>query len=631
MKSGSRTAWSGMVVAALFLSMHAMCAPPPVEAYGNAPVISGIDINPAGTRLAWIENNAKVTRIVVFDLAGKRELQSIPWPENNTLLYVTWADDETALVQAQVIGGFKHEKKELQRWFAIPVSTGKPQMLRPAHSSFGADLFRSRTSRPGKIFMASEYQAQVVVDMGNSYKLYEVDLASGAGKIFVDGDDSTCNWTVDATGEHVVRTDLNSNQGIRLLVKQGSGWRRLYESEQCKGLEAISISADNTAVLALGHPCEDLRDKLWSIPLDGSPMKVLIGDPSIDVEDVVTDPFDGAVLGARMAGSAHEIRWLDESSERRASALRKSFGGDRVHISGRSADGQKIVVRVDSAVKPPVYHLVDYTAKRADIIKEAYPALNDVKQGSVREFAYKARDGYSLMAYLTIPADKSEKNLPLVVLPHDGPAENDGEQFDWMAQFLASRGYAVLQPQFRGSTGFGRAHAEAGMRQWGLLMQDDVTDAVKAVIQQGITDQNRVCIAGVGYGGYVALAGAAFTPELYACAASISGISNLGYFLSRRNYPTAGRVSDKNITEKSPVHSADTFRAPILLVHSTDDVVIPMSQSRSMARALDFRQRPYKLVEIPGDDHWLLQSDTRIRVLTELERFLAIHLAPATN
>ena len=145
----------------------------------------------------------------------------------------------------------------------------------------------------------------------------------------------------------------------------------------------------------------------------------------------------------------------------------------------------------------------------------------------MREFDYEARDKYALSGYLTMPAGAAEKNLPLVVMPHGGPEDRDRPASTGWSQFLASRGYAVLQPQFRGSTGLGDAHADAGRRQWGLRMQDDVTDGVKALITQGIVDPKRVCIVGWSYGGYAALAGAAFTPELYACAASIGGVSDL--------------------------------------------------------------------------------------------------------
>jgi len=241
-----------------------------------------------------------------------------------------------------------------------------------------------------------------------------------------------------------------------------------------------------------------------------------------------------------------------------------------------------------------------------------------------------------LTGYLTLPADAVEKNLPLVVMPHGGPEDRDETGFDWLAQFIASRGYAVLQPQFRGSTGRGRAHADAGRHQWGLRMQDDVTDGVQALISQGIVDPKRVCIVGWSYGGYAALAGAAFTPDMYACAASIGGVSDLPVMLGvitrdggRESDAFAywrdhiGSPFDPNVIAKSPARAAMTVRAPILLLHGTNDTVVPIEQSRLMASALRKARKPVEIIELTGEDHWMKTSSTsRIRTLTELERFL---------
>jgi dipeptidyl aminopeptidase/acylaminoacyl peptidase len=288
---------------------------------------------------------------------------------------------------------------------------------------------------------------------------------------------------------------------------------------------------------------------------------------------------------------------------------------------------------------PAIYYLIDYNKGTADIVGEEYPSLVDATLGEVRELTYKARDGYEIPAFLTVPAGSGQQPLPLVVLPHGGPESRDARAFDWLAQFLASRGYAVLQPQFRGSTGYGEAHRRAGYRQWGRLMQDDVTDGVKALIEQGTVDSKRVCIVGASYGGYAALAGAAFTPELYACAVSINGISNLPAMLAfQETY--AGKESDSvsywkdhiglktssDVVSKSPSRAATEVRAPVLLLHGVNDSVVPVSQSREMAKALKSLSKPHTLIELPGEDHWLSRSESRIRVLTELETFLANYL-----
>jgi dipeptidyl aminopeptidase/acylaminoacyl peptidase len=298
-----------------------------------------------------------------------------------------------------------------------------------------------------------------------------------------------------------------------------------------------------------------------------------------------------------------------------------------------------VLVLVESPQHPPVHYLVDFERKAADIVGEAYPGLEGARLGAVRSLSYLARDGTPIPAYLTLPPGATPRGLPLVVLPHGGPEDRDLGGFDWWAQFLATRGYAVLQPQFRGSTGFGREHRLAGYRQWGGRMQDDVSDGVRHLVATGVADPNRVCIVGASYGGYAALAGAAFTPELYRCAVSVNGVSDLPSMLAdvaRVSGRTSNRLaywkdhigvaSDPDVAGRSPARAAAAVRAPVLLLHGTDDTVVLPAQSQKMAAALAAAGKPHRLTLLPGEDHWLSNGATRTRVLEEIERFLGEHL-----
>jgi dipeptidyl aminopeptidase/acylaminoacyl peptidase len=376
------------------------------------------------------------------------------------------------------------------------------------------------------------------------------------------------------------------------------------------------------------------------VPLDGSGAKVLFEDSRYDVEGVVYDSYSWEPIGARIGGPEPRVHWFDATAEARYNALSRSFAGRDVSIYGRNAEGTRVIVGVGAHAAPTTYYLVDFSKGTADIVGEEYPALAGVTLGEVRTISYKARDGYEIPAYITLPPGVAAEKLPLVVMPHGGPESRDEPDFDPFAQFLATRGYAVLQPQFRGSTGFGEAHRQAGVRQWGGLMQDDVTDGVKALIEQGLADPRRVCIVGMSYGGYAALAGAAFTPDLYACAASVSGVSDLPAMLGHVQRKSGkdsdqlaywnghiGEASDRRVIDKSPARAAANVRVPILLVHGVDDVVVPLSQSETMARALKDAGKSFRLVKMTGEDHWLSRSETRLTVMEELETFLAANLA----
>jgi dipeptidyl aminopeptidase/acylaminoacyl peptidase len=390
--------------------------------------------------------------------------------------------------------------------------------------------------------------------------------------------------------------------------------------------------------LALGQLGRD-HSKVWSIPLDGSKPTVLAEDAERDITSV---RYDGVSLTPRsiwLSGANEPTKWLDKSMESRYLSVARAFPGRQVDTYEESQDHVRALALVGGPAHPPVNYIVDFATGKATIVGEEYPALVNASLGEMTQISYPARDGTVIPALQTLPPASSGKNLPLVVLPHGGPNYHDDYAYDWLVQFLATRGYAVLQPQFRGSTGFGIAFERAGDRQWGRLMQDDITDGVKALIDKGVADPHRICIVGASYGGYAALAGAAFTPELYACAASIGGVSDLpampGYLDNQHGEESdtvsywktdIGSAFDPEVIAKSPARAAAAVKAPVLLIHATDDTVVPIAQSERMARALTQAGKRSVFVKLPKEDHWLSRAETRIRVLEELESFLAANL-----
>jgi dipeptidyl aminopeptidase/acylaminoacyl peptidase len=425
------------------------------------------------------------------------------------------------------------------------------------------------------------------------------------------------------------------------MAKGGAGWRDIFRQENKGRLRIYGLSADGAGIVAAGEMGAG-RIKLVSLALDGSGSKVLLEDPANDVTGVIRDRFTGAPVAAVMGGLTQDVRWFDPQAERRFKSVVQAFPGRRVDVYGESENRQRVVAAVEGPSNPTVFYLVDFKTNKADIVGEAYPELASMTLGEVRDITYKARDGVAIPAYLTIPPGNAGKNLPLVVLPHGGPEARDDAGFNWWAQFLALRGYAVLQPQFRGSTGFGADFQRAGYRQWGGVMQDDVTDGVKSLIDQGVADAKRVCIVGGSYGGYAALAGAAYTPELYACAVSVNGVSDLpgmiGYVVEHSGGGSdalaywrehIGPATDQNVIAKSPFRNPERFKAPVLLLYAAEDTVVPAFQSEGMAQALSKLGKPATLVKLTGEDHWLSRTDSRVQVLKEIEKFLAANLSQA--
>jgi dipeptidyl aminopeptidase/acylaminoacyl peptidase len=637
----------------------AASAPPPASAFAALPEFSGVDISPSGALIAWADRRGPREVAVIYDLASHDARQQVDFDATTKMRGLHWSDDDTLLVDYSSTGKDVPgaPRFEFYRTISVDVHDGSRRILLMTGGKRDtvttSVLVALHPSQPKTVVMwsrdfsavAERRQMDTLIpnrreDSGWVSVLFEVDTSTGRGTPIDKGDQFTDEWLVDRDGSSVARSEWKAQVSrYRILAKRSyGGWREVYQRTDGGQLELQGLTADSQAIVAVG-PNRSGRSVAWEIPRNGSAVKIFYQDPANDVESVMHDPFTGAPVGVRLGGLDQDVRWLDAQAQERFDAVAPAFKDRRVDIVGRSQDGKRVIARVDSQAHPAIYYIVDFTTNKADIVGEEYPKLADVKLGEVRAITYKSRDGVTIPAYLTLPPEGGATGLPLVVLPHGGPEARDSSEFDWWSQFLATRGYAVLRPQFRGSTGFGDTFRRAGFRQWGRRMQDDVTDGVLAMIQQGVADARRVCIVGGSYGGYAALAGAAFTPDLYKCAVSINGVSDLPEMLGSVKVQNGaesdsvaywkdniGSAFDKRVIERSPARAADAIRIPILLMHGVDDTVVPIDQSESMARALEKLDKPFEFIRLPGEDHWLSRADTRLKVLTEIERFLREHL-----
>jgi dipeptidyl aminopeptidase/acylaminoacyl peptidase len=356
--------------------------------------------------------------------------------------------------------------------------------------------------------------------------------------------------------------------------------------------------------------------------------------------ELVWDPHVNAVAGISSGLEEATTEWLDPEIGAAHGVLTRAFKGRAVSLSGWSKDKTRFLARVAGPSAPGTWYLYDRARKEVSPLGEEYPELNGAALGTTRWMTYKARDGLEIPAYVTTPPGaKPGAKAPLVVLPHGGPAWRDTFDFDYMVQFFATRGYVVLQPQFRGSAGFGRAFREAGRGEWGGKMQTDLLDGIEVLAASGEIDPARVCIVGSSFGGYAALAGATLHPDAYRCAASIAGISDLGQLLSEEarlfGRATAsfedlreelGVTEGAKLVRMSPAHQAAAAQAPILLIHGRQDTVVLPAQSELMAQRLRAAGKPHELLILEDENHYLTKTANRVRTLEALEQFLAKHL-----
>ena len=274
-----------------------------------------------------------------------------------------------------------------------------------------------------------------------------------------------------------------------------------------------------------------------------------------------------------------------------------------------------------------------YNAKNG--LLQRLAAINDRlgptrRLAPVRLIAYKARDGLAIEGVLTLPVGRDPHKLPFIVMPHGGPWAQDGLDYDYWVQFLANRGYGVLQPNFRGSTGYGTEFLRKGEGQLGLAMQDDVTDAVSWAVNQGLADASRVCIVGASYGGYAAMWGIIKDPDQYRCAISISGVSSLrrevndfANDLHERNYRDDWKRMAPDFDAVSPIKAVERIKTPLLLVHGKKDITVAYAQSAKMYDRMRNAGKTVELVSLPLADHYYTRQEDRIALLTAMENFLA--------
>ena len=390
-------------------------------------------------------------------------------------------------------------------------------------------------------------------------------------------------------------------------------------------------------------------------PKTGLPGERIARHPDVDlglVEDprnpgppsspLIFDPTSGELIGLQIAGDKPETVWLDDKRARLQSTIDRSLSAGSVNTV-RPLHENKAVVFSRNGSDPGIYYLFDQDNRELRELVRPRAWINPAQMGRVEPFRYKARDGLEIPAYLTLPAGKAPKNLPLVVWVHGGPWARDDYGWDPDAQFFASRGYAVLQPNYRGSTGFGRKHFNAGMKQLGQSMQDDVTDGVRKLIADGTVDAARVCIGGGSYGGYATMMGLVREPTMFKCGINVVGVVdlkwwidlgytdfNLGDAAGSEAYlkRTVGDpVADAAMMEaNSPRLHADRVNAPVLIIHGGGDRRVPIAHGEAMRDALKAKGKEVEWLVFPDEGHGFMKESSRAEYYRRMEAFLAKYL-----
>lgn len=424
--------------------------------------------------------------------------------------------------------------------------------------------------------------------------------------------------------------NLTGKVEFRYRVMGSREWKELgdYDMGNGAGIYPLEVDADTDSLYALKKL--NGRDALYRIKLDASRTETLVASSDeVDIDGVVRLGTGLRVVGYTFADDRRRTVYFDPEMSALQKALAKAVPNQpMIDFQGASADGQKLLIMVSGDTNPGTFYRFDRATKQLAEIGPVRPALGQRKLATVTSIRVAAPDGASIPAYLTLPPGSSGKNLPTVVMPHGGPSARDEWGFDWLAQFLAARVYAVIQPNYRGSAGYGEAWLnQNGFRGWRTSI-GDVTASAKHLVAQGIADPNRLAIVGWSYGGYAALQSVATEPSLYKAAVAIAPVTDLEQLRKDAAGFTNERLvrdfvgSGPHLTEGSPLKNAASIRVPVLLAHGDQDINVAIGQSERMNGALKANGKQVEFLRFAGLDHQLDDSSARTQLLNSVGALL---------
>jgi dienelactone hydrolase len=623
-------------VIALICAGHAdaqnkLGAPPPLAVFGQLPEIDHVDLSPDGKHAAMVASHAGKRYLVDLDLTtektvaqplGDIKVRDVLWVGNRHVALVkTWTSP------ANVYSIFKNDIVSVN---LQDMTTGKSRQLFDGMASDSidpivtGDVHVIKDERDYRV-TASTFST---ANEGN-YLFYSFGANDGQTKQIDFAGRNVIEWVLTPDGKPHARSEYDFDRKIwRLRFRAGRDW---------SGGMDIPATVNAPDVRGLGRDGQSViifQDGKGLLEISPAGQTTEIDAPTYfsSLFHPVTKRFNGVAS----YGGWVDYDFLDPEMKALPSKLAKALPGYRTRFTAFAENLQKVIVYGEGLGDAGSYTFIDFTTGATTPVGSTYPDIPEAWVPVKQVIRYKAADGLEIEAYLTLPPGRDAKSLPLIVLPHGGPEARDDLAFEWDVAAYASRGYAVLQPNFRGSAGYGQDFVAAGYGEWGRKMQADLFDGVNYLSQGGLVDGSRVCIVGYSYGGYAALAGAV-QDKAYRCAASYAGVSDLPAFASFISSETYSDASFSSLQLKrylgdedgwaavSPARQAAKVSIPVLIVHGKDDTVVPFAQSVAMRDALKAAGKPVEFVELKGEDHYLSRAETRLKMLTAVVSFVEKH------
>lgn len=620
--------------------------PPPLEAYGDLPGVEDIALSPDGQRLAIVARFAGARRLLVIQPEGKllntaelgtMKFHGLNWVGPDHVYVVTSATENLGM-------DFTADKAEFTGAIGVPATGGKPvpvygtnpAMISAIYGQYGVRQIGGKWLGHfgGVELLRLSASMEHVFDHGRP-ALFSWDFAKAEKRKIAPsaGEGRWRTWRIDSTGKVAATLEVSYKSGDWEIIN-ADGKTIAKGKDPTGDVGLIALGKDGTSVIY--HTEDDAAGEVnwFEVPLaGGTPVEFL---PDADIEHTFTDPMNGHILGYMPKGVARRPVLFDPGQQLVLRRVYRAFAKLNVGIMGWTPDFKFVLARTSGNGDAGTWYLVDMAQLKADPVGNERPRIRSEQVGPISTVPYRAADGMEMDGILTLPPGREAKNLPVVVMPHGGPHFHDEAAFDWWAQAMASRGYAVFQPNFRGSTNRDVAFRRAGYGQWGLKMQTDISDGLAELVKQGIADPKRACIVGGSFGGYAALAGVTLQQGLYRCAVAVAPVSDIKMMYQTDNRESGGnRMTMRSLRESlgepkgfdavSPRNFAAKADAPILMIHGKEDTVVPFRQSEVMADALKGAGKPHELITLKEEDHWLTRGATRLQMLQETMRFLKQH------
>ena len=643
---------------------------PSLDAFYAKPTYSNARLSPDGQYLAYVltAENGKAGDLSVLMVVRLADADAKPILRINQkgaeVSWLSWKDDNRLLLGLTLLDIKREGDKpsgDLLSWrygqFIVALDRDGKNQIQLLKGDFWNTERGSLASLLDRLKADPDHILAIAPNRLGDSAIWKVNVRTGEAVDIENGGDGVQGWTTDSTGAVVARYRMHNRSWIIEARAPGeSTWTTVAvmkpkELKVFDDFQVMGAAEKPNQLYVIVKPRDKSEGDTRQLRIFDAATKTLSAPiwPALkyDVDDIVYDGDTGRLGGVCYTADTYVCDFIDHTTAANYRGLEKYFRGDRsLSPVSVTRDGRWWLLDVSGPDEPGGYYLFDKTTARIQLFAERFKDLPPEQLGVMERYAYPARDGVSIPGYLTRPRNVAKGPLPLIVLPHGGPEARDAFQYDTWSQILATRGYLVFQPNFRGSGGYGVAYAEAGYGQWGGRMADDITDGVRKLIESGQVDPSRICIVGASYGGYAALFAGATHPELYKCVVSWAGSSDLlaamsfvrrtdgkdsatyRYWLKSKGDPDKDAAAMK---AASPVTYAAGYKPPVLLIHGDADDIVDPEQSRIMERALKRAGRSVKLIIYRNEGHPEFEPEDQKAAFGEVIKFIGAHIAPAVS